>query len=175
MIIWVAVLFSPNLWAGEKLLTIVHTNDMHSHFQGFSPEIDYQPFMVHADKTLGGWARVAAVIKNTRKERSHPVLVLDAGDFTMGSLFHMLIREEAFELRLMKSMGYDAITFGNHEFDLKPAGLAAILKTANAKGGMPKLFWPMQSLTANNRCWPIFRTLFPKRASNPIPSCSATD
>jgi 5'-nucleotidase / UDP-sugar diphosphatase len=136
-IILTAVFFSTNLLAAEKLFTIVHTNDMHSHFQGFSPEIDYQPFNVHADKTLGGWARVATVIKNTKKERTNPVLVVDAGDYTMGSFFHMLSREEAFELRLLKAMGYDAITLGNHEFDLKPAGLAATLKAAKAKDGMP--------------------------------------
>ncbi|PKN18279.1 MAG: bifunctional metallophosphatase/5'-nucleotidase [Deltaproteobacteria bacterium HGW-Deltaproteobacteria-6] len=138
-IILTALLCASGSLAAEQLLTIVHTNDMHSHFQGFSPEIDYQPFNVHADKTLGGWARVATVIKNTRKERLNPVLVVDAGDYTMGSLFHMLIREEAFELRLLKSMGYDVITMGNHEFDLRPAGLAAILKTAKAKGGMSKI------------------------------------
>ncbi|MEE9912149.1 MAG: bifunctional metallophosphatase/5'-nucleotidase [Deltaproteobacteria bacterium] len=137
--ILLAILFSTSLSAAEQLLTIVHTNDMHSHFQGFSPEIDYQPYGVNADKTTGGWSRVATVIRNTKKERTHPVLVLDAGDFTMGSLFHMLNREEAFELRLLKAMGYDAVTLGNHEFDLKPAGLAAALKTAKAKDGMPRI------------------------------------
>jgi len=71
--------------------------------------------------------------------------VLDAGDFLMGSLFHMLAREEAMELRLMKDMGYDALTLGNHEFDLKPKGLARILHSAAAKGGMPPLFFPMPS------------------------------
>ena len=104
-ILLMAFLFSANGMAAEKLLTIVHTNDMHSHFQGFSPEIDYQPFHVHADQTQGGWARVATVIKNTRKEKTNPVLALDAGDFTMGSLFHMLNREEAFELRLLSRHG----------------------------------------------------------------------
>ena len=138
-LILLAVLFSPSLFAAEKLITIVHTNDMHSHFQGFSPEIDYQPFKVNADKTLGGWARVATVINNTKKTRTNPVLTLDAGDFTMGSLFHMPIREEAFELRLLKAMGYDAITLGNHEFDLKPAGLASILRTAKVKDGLPQI------------------------------------
>ena len=138
-IILFAILFSTNLIAAEKLITIVHTNDMHSHFQGFSPEIDYQPFKVNVDKTLGGWARVATVVNNTKKTRTNPVLTLDAGDFTMGSLFHMLIREEAFELRLLKAMGYDAITLGNHEFDLKPTGLAAILRTAKAKDGLPQI------------------------------------
>jgi len=57
----------------------------------------------------------------------------------MGSLFHMIAREEAVELRLMKDMGYDALTLGNHEFDLKPKGLARILHSAAAKGGMPAI------------------------------------
>jgi 5'-nucleotidase/UDP-sugar diphosphatase len=48
----------------------------------------------------------------------------------------MLAREEAMELRMMKDMGYDVLTLGNHEFDLKPKGLARILQSAAAKGGM---------------------------------------
>jgi len=138
-IFFTILLFSTASMAAEKLLTIVHTNDMHSHFQGFSPEMDYQPLKAGADKTEGGWGRVATVIFKTRKEKANPVLVLDAGDFSMGSLFHMLTREEAFELRLMKAMSYDAITLGNHEFDIKPAGLAAMLQTAKAKGGLPQI------------------------------------
>jgi 5'-nucleotidase/UDP-sugar diphosphatase len=67
--------------------------------------------------------------------------VLDGGDFLMGSFFHMLAREEAMELRLMKDMGYDALTLGNHEFDLRPKGLARILRSAAARGGMlPMVF-----------------------------------
>jgi len=69
------------------------------------------------------------------------VLVLDGGDFLMGSLFHMIAREEAMELRLMKDMGYDALTPGNHEFDLKPKGLARIINSAAAKGGMPAIIF----------------------------------
>ena len=139
VIILTVLFFATNLPAAEKLMTIIHTNDMHSHFQGFSPETDYRPFENHSDKTLGGWARVATVIQNTKKEKNNPVLVLDAGDYTMGSLFHMLNREEAFELRLLQSMGYDAVTLGNHEFDLKPAGLAATLRAAKARRGLPQI------------------------------------
>ena len=135
----VTMFFAANVLAAEQSITIVHTNDMHSHLQGFSPEIDYQPFTIHGDETVGGWSRVAAVIQKTRNEKSNPVLVVDAGDYTMGSFFHMLNREEAFELRLLKAMGYDIVTLGNHEFDLKPAGLAATLKTAKARGGAPQI------------------------------------
>jgi 5'-nucleotidase len=128
-----------DLFAGEIGITIIHTNDLHSHIQGFSPILDYRPEVTGGDSTSGGWARVATVIKREKEKRNHPVLVLDAGDFLMGSLFHMLAREEAMELRLMKDMGYDALTLGNHEFDLKPDGLARILQSATAKGGMPPI------------------------------------
>ncbi len=63
-IICIVFLFSVNGFAAEeKVITIVHTNDLHSHFQGFSPELDYRPFTAGADKTRGGWSRIATVIK----------------------------------------------------------------------------------------------------------------
>ena len=120
-------------------LTILHTNDLHSHFLGFSPNIDYTWETTGDDATVGGWARLASVIDSTRQERSNPVLVLDAGDFMMGSLFHMVSREQALELRLLKQMGYDMVSLGNHEFDLKPDGLARILAAAQAHQGLPDL------------------------------------
>ena len=140
--VFVAVLFlSGNLFAGEKAITIIHTNDLHSHILGFSPNIDYRPDITGGDATQGGWARIATVIKQEKEKRNHPVLVLDGGDFLMGSLFHMIAREEAVEPRLMKDMGYDALTLGNHEFDLKPKGLARIINSAAAKGGMPAIIF----------------------------------
>jgi 5'-nucleotidase / UDP-sugar diphosphatase len=151
LIIFLNVLFlAANLFAAEKLLTIVHTNDLHSHLQGFSPEIDYSPFIANADATVGGWSRIATVIKDVRKARNNPVLALDSGDYFMGSLFHMLAREEAFELRLLKLMGYDAATLGNHEFDLKPAGLARILRAAKEKGGMPQIVFASAIFNRDN-------------------------
>jgi len=139
-ILFLAVLLvSADLFASERDLSILHTNDLHSHILGFSPMVDYRPDMTGGDATQGGWARIATVLKREKEARNHPVLVLDAGDFLMGSLFHMLAREEAMELRLMKEMGYDVLTLGNHEFDLKPRGLARILQAAPAKGGMPSI------------------------------------
>ncbi len=126
-------------WADGKMLTIVHTNDLHSHVWGFGPESDYTPESTDDDATLGGMARIATVIRQLRQERADQVLVLDSGDFLMGSLFHMVSREEAGELRLLRSMGYDAVTLGNHEFDLRPDGLAAILRAGVSKGGIPAL------------------------------------
>ncbi|MBP7737275.1 MAG: bifunctional metallophosphatase/5'-nucleotidase [Spirochaetes bacterium] len=126
------------LSAKEQKITLVHTNDLHSHLLGFYPNIDYTP-QANDDNTKGGWARIMTVIKNTRAERSNPVLAVDAGDYLMGSLFHMISRDRALELRLLKDMGYDVVTLGNHEFDLKPAGLARILNSAKKYGGLPPI------------------------------------
>ena len=130
---------SPAPAPQEKSLTIIHTNDLHSHLLGHSPNTDYTPDSVNDDATLGGWARLTASIQKEKAARENPVLVLDAGDFLMGTLFHMISRKEAVELVLMKEIGFDFTTLGNHEFDLKPAGLSRILRTAASKGGMPQI------------------------------------
>jgi len=139
------ILLSLLLWWTSPLpavaqnLTIIHTNDLHSHLLGASPNIDYTPGTTGDDQTIGGWARIATVIGQVRQKRANPVLVVDAGDFLMGSLFQILAREQAFELQLLHMMGYDAVTFGNHEFDLKPGGLARILTSAHESGQIPPL------------------------------------
>jgi 5'-nucleotidase / UDP-sugar diphosphatase len=136
---FVLIMISQPILAAEKTLTIVHSNDLHSHFLGAPPNIAYTPFITGDDETIGGLARIATVIKTVKQNRKNPVLILDAGDFMMGSLFHMLSREHSFELRLLSMMGYDAVTLGNHEFDLKPDGLARILRTAHRYGQIPPL------------------------------------
>lgn len=126
-------------FAEEVSFTILHTNDLHSHLLGHSPNIDYTPNTINDDETLGGWARLATVINEERAARTNTVFLLDAGDFLMGTLFHMISRDEAVELVLMKELGYDFTTLGNHEFDLKPRGLSRILRSAVEKGGMPQV------------------------------------
>ncbi len=137
-LITLSLSFRPS-HAGERVLTIIHSNDLHSHFLGAPSNLDYTPDVIGDDHTLGGLARIATVIKDVKRDRRNPVLVLDAGDFLMGSLFQLLSREQAFELRLIKMMGYDMVTLGNHEFDLKPRGLARILNTASRVGQIPSL------------------------------------
>ncbi len=138
------------LYAAPKKITIIHTNDMHSHVLGFSPIIDYNPDITGSDKTLGGWARLKTFINNTKNAKTNPVLVLDAGDFLMGSLFHTVSREYAFELKLLKEMGYDAVGLGNHEFDLTPDGLARIINSG-AKNGMPQILSSNMIFTRDSR------------------------
>ena len=110
---------------GKKTFTILHTNDMHTSFIGMGPAADYTPFALNDDATLGGYARLAAMIAKRKAARQGqgPVLVLDAGDYSMGTAFAAATREIGGELKLMGMMGYDATTFGNHEFDLGPDGL----------------------------------------------------
>ncbi|NLA25095.1 MAG: bifunctional metallophosphatase/5'-nucleotidase, partial [Bacteroidales bacterium] len=74
-------------------ITILHTNDMHSKLIGFSPELEYTPLSIKDDNTKGGFARLATIIKQVQEEKAGQALVLDAGDFLMGSFFHLLEEE----------------------------------------------------------------------------------
>ena len=65
------------------------------------------------------------------------MLVLDAGDYSMGTAFAAATRETGGELQLMSRMGYDATTFGNHEFDLGPDGLGKSIGVAAKAGRVP--------------------------------------
>jgi 5'-nucleotidase len=125
--------------AGAKTFTILHTNDMHASFIGMGPSADYTPFTLNDDTTRGGYARLASLITQRSAARTGegPVLVLDAGDYSMGTAFSAATRETGGELHLMGKMGYDATTFGNHEFDLGPAGLGKSIGVAVNAGRIP--------------------------------------
>ncbi len=108
----------------EYSTTILFTHDMHAHFL---PTSDGE------GGESGGFARLYTLIQQQRE--LHPdALTLDAGDFSMGSLFQAIYATDAPELRIMGMMGYDATTFGNHEFDFRQTGLAEMLETAVASG-----------------------------------------
>ena len=105
---------------GQKsnLLTILHTNDIHSH--------------------LGRLPHLTAKIKEIRKAKvleEEPVLLLDSGDFLVGTLYNFLTTTLSPELTLMNTLGYDATTLGNHEFDDSPQELAKAINIARINGG----------------------------------------
>jgi 5'-nucleotidase len=112
---------------------------MYSNFIGMGPASDYTPFTLNDDTTRGGYARLASLIARRKEARGEqgPVLVLDAGDFSMGTAFGAATRETGGELQLMSRMGYDATTFGNHEFDLGPDGLGKAIGVAAKAGRVP--------------------------------------
>lgn len=122
---------------GQKL-TILHTNDLHSRLMGFSPETDYTPLTVNDDQTVGGLARIASLITEYRNKQPESLLVVDAGDFLMGTVFQTAEVETGFQLRLMKKMGYDVVSMGNHEFDFGVGQLSAIL-AQSAKEAVPQM------------------------------------
>jgi 5'-nucleotidase len=126
---------------GKKTFTILHTNDMHSAFIGLSPASDYTPLTLNDDKTRGGYARLAGLMAKRKAERKGlgPVLVLDAGDYSMGTAFGAATRTIGGELQLMARMGYDATTFGNHEFDYGPEGLGQSIGVASKAGRIPAI------------------------------------
>ena len=91
-----------------KKITILHTNDVHSHIDPF-------PADHPRNANMGGAARRAALIENIRKEEEN-VLLLDAGDIFQGTPYFNYYGGEL-EFKLMSMMQYDLATMGNHDFD----------------------------------------------------------
>jgi 5'-nucleotidase/UDP-sugar diphosphatase len=103
-----------------------------------APSSDYTPdqLIINDDKTRGGFARLATLIakRKTAREGQGPVVLLDDGDYSMGTAYGGATRETGGELQLLSQMGYDATTFGNHEFDFGPDGLAKSIDMATKAG-----------------------------------------
>ena len=105
-------------------ITILFTHDMHSHLL---------PAKDESGRSYGGYARLKTAI-DAQKERHPNALLVDGGDFSMGSLFQTVYATDAAELRIMGALGYDAATFGNHEYDYRTTGLANMLNAAVDSG-----------------------------------------
>lgn len=120
-------------------LIIIHTNDLHSNLTGFSPEIEYTPCQTNNDETIAGFARIATIISKDKDKFPENTLVVDAGDFLMGTFFHIFEPKDGFQLGLMNKMGYDIIGLGNHEFDFGPEALTQIINTSLMNGEIPAL------------------------------------
>lgn len=105
-----------------NVTTILFTHDLHSHFLP-------QPTAEGGES--GGYARLKTVIDGERAVNPDALLV-DGGDFSIGSLIQTFYTTQAAELRTMGAMGYDAVTIGNHEFDHKGVGFAKMLNSAKA-------------------------------------------
>ena len=105
-----------------NVTTILFTHDLHSHFL---------PRSTAEGGESGGYARLKTVIDGERAMNPDALLV-DGGDFSIGSLIQTLYTTQAAELRTMGAMGYDAVTIGNHEFDHKGVGFAEMLNSAKA-------------------------------------------
>ncbi|WP_029037442.1 bifunctional metallophosphatase/5'-nucleotidase [Salinimicrobium xinjiangense] len=107
-----------------KRITILHTNDVHSHIEPFEKDHAQYPGM-------GGAARRYSLIQEIRKENPN-TLLLDAGDIFQGTPYFNFYGGEL-EFKLMSKMKYDAATIGNHDFDNGIEGLYAQLPHADFK------------------------------------------
>ena len=104
-----------------KHITILHTNDVHSHIDPF-------PADHPRNANMGGVARRANLIESIRKENSN-VLLLDAGDIFQGTPYFNYYGGEL-EFKLMSMLNYDLATMGNHDFDNGLEGFVAQLPHA---------------------------------------------
>ena len=102
-------------------ITVLHTNDVHSHIDPFGPNDVKNP-------NKGGVSRRATLIQKLRNENPN-TLLLDAGDIFQGTPYFNYFGG-ALEFKLMSLLNYDAATIGNHDFDNGIEGLYAQLPHA---------------------------------------------
>lgn len=135
VVIWlIAVIVLPlmtgmQVWAKTepKQLDILFTHDTHSHLNSFITIVNGEK------KEAGGFAKLKTLI-NEHKKVNPDTLVLDGGDFSMGTLVQTVYDTEAAELRMLGQIGCDVTTLGNHEFDYQSKGLADMLNAAKNSG-----------------------------------------
>lgn len=115
-------------------LHVLHINDMHSRLKEISgSNATCAPDASAEGNCFGGAARLAQAIRDRRAELAAagiPVLTLDAGDQSQGTLFYTTYRGRA-EIEMMNLIGFDAMTLGNHEFNNGPDSLAEMLADAS--------------------------------------------
>lgn len=113
--------------AGDAKITILQTTDLHHHANGSDHVgVDANP------GAEGSYARIAAYVNYVRASSSNPVVLVDSGDWTMGTLYDLTLGKQPLALYFLDAMNYNCVTLGNHEFDYTPAGLAQMLGAAQA-------------------------------------------
>lgn len=119
--------------AAPKEVDIIFFHDTHSHLETFST-------IENGERILsGGFAKIKTIIDQAKETNPH-TLVLDAGDFSMGTLAQTIYSTQASELRTLGAVGCDVSTLGNHEFDYRSQGLADMLNAAKVSGDvLPEL------------------------------------
>ena len=130
LVLSVGCLITP-AWAQEdegKTATILFTHDMHSHLL---------PAEKEGGGEYGGFARLMTALEDERAQAEasgYACITVDGGDFSMGTLFQTIYTTQASELRSLGALGYDAATFGNHEYEYRADGLAKMLEAAVRSG-----------------------------------------
>ena len=119
---------------GDARITILQTTDLHHHANGADHVgLDVDP--VTGTSVTGAYSRIAAYVNFVRSSTHHPVILVDSGDWTMGTLYDLTLGSRPLALNFIELMRYDCVTLGNHEFDYGPKGLAQILGAAQGTLG----------------------------------------
>lgn len=149
----VAVLFTLFLFPhtpraqSSQEATILFTHDLHSFLMPFTRMDGDTPVKV------GGFARIKTILDQERAKTD--ALTVDAGDFSMGTVFQTIYSGSASELRMLGALGFDATTLGNHEFDFDTQGLADMLHAAAASGdALPQILFHPGDLTYEQHAAP---------------------
>lgn len=108
--------------SSDKHITILHTNDVHSHLEAFPASHSKFP-------NRGGASKRKFYFDQVRNENTN-TLILDAGDSFQGTPYFNFYGGEL-EFKTMSKLGYHATTIGNHEFDNGVDNIAAQLEHAN--------------------------------------------
>ena len=117
-----------------EVITILQTTDIHDHANGANHVgLDVNP--TTATSLIGAYSRIATYVGTVRASSSNPVILVDSGDWTMGTLYDLTLGSRPLALGFISSMHYDAITLGNHEWDYTPKGLALMLSLAQSAFG----------------------------------------
>ena len=125
----------PILSTGDTVsFTMLQTTDVHHRSSGTGSSITYSPGdgmdnsgPGGSDQTQGGYARLTAKIAQLRLAamgQGNPSLLVDSGDFLMGTVYDLTLGEMPAAFYFMEFIDYDEVTFGNHEFDNGHDGLA---------------------------------------------------
>ena len=113
-----------NVQAEEaKQIDVMFLHDLHSHLESFATVEKGETRM------LGGIPQIKTLVE-AQRAKNQDTLILDAGDFSMGTLVQAVYESEAPELKMLGDIYCDVTTLGNHEFDYKDTGLANMLKNA---------------------------------------------
>ena len=102
-------LISLNINGGTKEITILYTNDLHSHL------VPHKESWMSEDRLVGGFANIATLVKQEKAANPNTVYI-DSGDYFSGPYVSTLT-EGAAVIGSMNFLGLDAACIGNHEFD----------------------------------------------------------
>ena len=118
----------------QDVITILQTTDLHHHANG-SGHVGLDVDPTTATSTTGAYSRIAAYVNFVRATAGHPVILVDSGDWTMGTLYDLTLASKPLALYFLTAMKYDCVTLGNHEFDYTPRGLAGMIAAASSAFG----------------------------------------